>query len=80
MHNSDQNQEGSAHTRIQRFEAQKMQQLVVWWCELIGVSDGDSIRVATGIIAGGSLILAAIWIVNTISFFLGADGPRRGSS
>jgi hypothetical protein len=32
----------------------------------MGVTDATAIQIATGIIAGGSLILVAIWIVNTV--------------
>jgi hypothetical protein len=50
-----------------------MQRLVSWWCDLIAVSDPMAIQVATGVIAGGSLILVAIWIFNTFAWFLGAN-------
>jgi hypothetical protein len=53
-----------------------MQKFIAWWCELIGVTDPEAIRVATGVaaIAVGALII--LWIFNTIA---GVMMPKHGS-
>lgn len=61
-----------------------MQKAVNWWCNLIGVTDPTAIQTATGIIAAAMMILAFLWIFNTIFGLLGADvsfsGRRKNSN
>jgi hypothetical protein len=37
--------------------------LVVWWCNIIGVSDPGAIQIATGVFAGGSLLFLGFMIL-----------------
>jgi hypothetical protein len=57
-----------------------MQRLVSWWCDLIAVSDPMAIQVATGVIAGGSLILVRDLDIQHIFLVLGSkskiDDPQ----
>jgi hypothetical protein len=54
-----------------------MQKFIAWWCELIGVTDPEAIRVATGVaaIAVGALII--LWIFNTIAGVIAGSYNRR---
>ncbi|HWK94323.1 MAG TPA: hypothetical protein VNR39_02770 [Pseudolabrys sp.] len=36
-----------------------MQMFVVWWCQLVGVTDPDAVKVAVGIVAAAPLLAAA---------------------
>ena len=60
-----------------------MQKFVLWWCELIGVTDPNAIQIATGVCAAGILILAILFLFNGIFWSLGANvtpGGRRQNS
>lgn len=61
-----------------------MQNAVLWWCDLIGVTDPSAIQIATGIIAAGTAVLAFLWVFNTIFWMLGANvtavGRRQNSN
>ncbi|MEZ5901668.1 MAG: hypothetical protein R3D51_19485 [Hyphomicrobiaceae bacterium] len=48
-----------------------MQGWVKWWCDLIGVTDPGSIQIATGIMAGGTGLLAAYIAWLLVVFALG---------
>lgn len=37
-----------------------MDRAVAWWCDLVGVHDIYSVQIATGIVAGGIALLAAM--------------------
>ena len=40
-----------------------MESFVHWWCELIGVTSPYAVIIATGVVAGGTLLLAAYVII-----------------
>ena len=46
-----------------------MQRLVTAWCHLIGISNASAIQTATGIVAGASLVVAALvlfWLLRLV--------------
>lgn len=46
-----------------------MQQLVVWWCTLIGITHDPSVTVAVGVVGGASL-LVAVYIAFTLAMLV----------
>lgn len=40
-----------------------MQQLITWWCHLIGITDEAAIQMAVGIVGGSSLVLVVLVVL-----------------
>ncbi len=49
-----------------------MEEFIVWWCGLIGVTDQEAIHIAIGIAAGGSLYLAVVNVLGFLAAILSA--------
>lgn len=45
--------------------------LVTWWCGAFGISDPRVLELALGIVAGGSLLLVAYFIISMCLALLG---------
>lgn len=50
-----------------------MQQLVAWWCGLIGVTDPGAVAVAAGIVAGGTLLFLGLAVLALLIGFARAS-------
>ena len=50
-----------------------MQKFMLWWCDLIGVTDPNAIQIATGVGAAGILILAILFLFNGIFWSIGPN-------
>ena len=51
-------------------------ELVRWWCLLLGITDPRIIDTSLGIIAGGSVLLVAYFIISLLFTLLGLRGGR----
>jgi hypothetical protein len=51
-------------------------ELVRWWCLTLGITDPRIIDTSLGIIAGGSVLLVAYFIISLIFTLLGLRGGR----
>jgi hypothetical protein len=51
-------------------------ELVRWWCYTLGITDPRIIDTALGIIAGGSVLLIAYFIISLFFAMLGLRGGR----
>ena len=40
-----------------------MQDIVSWWCDLIGITDNAAIQTATGVVGGMSLVLITLVVL-----------------
>jgi hypothetical protein len=47
-----------------------IQEYVNWWCNLLGVVDPASVQIASGIVAGGSLLLVAFYVIFVILYLV----------
>lgn len=45
--------------------------LLTWWCSAFGISDPRVIELALGVVAGGSLLLIAYFIISLCLALLG---------
>jgi hypothetical protein len=53
-----------------------MQGWVNWWCQLIGITDPTSAQIATGIVGGGTMIIAAWCAIMVASMVIAAIFSR----
>jgi hypothetical protein len=54
-----------------------MQRIVAFWCELLGFSDPAAVSIASGIVAGGTLLLAAYLTLGLILWLLAGFSTTR---
>ncbi|MBO0757952.1 MAG: hypothetical protein J2P54_19070 [Bradyrhizobiaceae bacterium] len=50
-----------------------MRGLVTWWCGVFGITDPRVLEVAFGVVAGGSLLLVAYFIISLLLSLLGRE-------
>jgi hypothetical protein len=43
-----------------------MQNVVRWWCELLGVTDPAAVQVAVGVVSAGALIAATLIVLGLV--------------
>jgi len=51
-------------------------EFVTWWCHLLGITDPRIIDTSVGIIAGGSMLLIAYFVISLFLTLLGLRGGR----
>lgn len=45
---------------------------IEWWCHLIGIDSAGSIQIATGIVGGGTVLMAVYFVLMMVLAIFGA--------